>query len=155
MNNLSTQLNMVYSQFMTDLEGLSKSISESVLPVSQTDASYRPFSAEDNPGAITIPSTRSAFRPKLDDKSDLYLWRELLGFYVDAEVFDSVAERNRGERSLEEAEVRMGKFLERVEKSGVLQGKSKKANLEVQNFLRLNVVILNLKKVSELPTPGQ
>lgn len=147
MNNLSVQLTMVHSQFMTDLGDLSKSISDSALPVSQVDASYHPFSPDDDPGTITIPSTRPAFRPKLDDKSDLYLWRQLLGLYIDAEVFDSVAERNRGERSLEEAEIRMAKFLERVEKSGVLRGKSKKSHLEVERFLRLNNIILNLKKV--------
>ena len=133
---------------MADLENLSKSISDSALPMSQADPSYRPFSAKDHPGTITIPSTRSAFRPKLDDRSDLYLWRLLLGIYIDAEVFDSVAERNRGERSVEEAEIRMAKFLERVEKSGFLRGKSKKAQVEVDAFLRLNRTILDLKKVS-------
>ena len=133
---------------MTDLENLSKSISGSALPMSQADPSYRPFSAKDHPGTITVPSTRSVFRPKLDDRSDLYLWRRLLGLYIDAEVFDSVAERNRGERSLEDAEIRMAKFLERVEKSGCLRAKSKKARVEVDAFLRLNRTILDLKKVS-------
>ena len=147
-NSLSAQLITVHSQFMTDLENLSKSISNSALPVSQANTSYRPFSVQDDPGTITVPSTRSLFKPKLDDKSDLYLWRHLLGFYLDAEVFDSVAERNRGERSLEDAQVRMAKFSERIEKSGILQGKSRKAHLEVSAFLRLNNVILDLKKVS-------
>jgi hypothetical protein len=133
---------------MADVETLSKSISDSALPMSQVDPSYRPFSAEDHPGTVTIPSTRSAFRPKLDDRSDLYLWRLLLSLYIDAEVFDSVAERNRGERSLEEVEIRMAKFLERIEKSGFLRGKSKKARAEVDAFLRLNKTILDLKKVS-------
>jgi len=147
MNNLSTQLATVHSEFMADLEGLSKSISDSALPTSQTKASYRPFSVKDDPAAISIPSTSSAFRPKLDARSDLYLWRRLLDLYVDAEVFDSIAERNRGERSPEDAEIRMAKFLERVEKSGVLHGKSKKAHFEVKRFLRLNNIILDLKKV--------
>lgn len=133
---------------MTDLENLSKSISDSAVPMSRVDPSYRPFSVKDHPGTITVPSTRSTFRPKLDDRSDLYLWRQLLGLYIDAEVFDSVAERNRGERSLEEAEVRMAKFLERVEKSSFLRGKSKKAHAEVNAFLRLNRTVLDLKKVS-------
>ena len=147
MNNLSAQLTTVHSGFMADLEDLSKSISDSALPISQTDPSYRPFSVGDDPGAISIPSTRGAFRPKLDSRSDLYMWRKLLGLYVDAEVFDSIAERNRGERSLEDTEIRMTKFLEGVERSGVLHGKSKKAHLEVERFLRLNHIILNLKKV--------
>ena len=141
---------------MTSLGDLSKSISDSALPISQTDASYRPFSVGDDPGAVSIRSTKSVFRHKLDTKSDLYLWRRLLGLYVDAEVFDSVAERNRGERSLEDAEIRMAQFLERVEKSGVLRGKSKKAHLQVQAFLKLNTIILDLKKVSlRSPTPSQ
>ena len=146
-NSLSTQLNTVHSEFMADLEGLSNSISNNALPISRTDASYRPFSVDDDPGAINIPSTRAIFRPSLDARSDLYLWRQFLGLYVDAEVFDSIAERNRGERSLEDTEIRMAKFLERVEKSGVLRGKSKKAHLDVKTFLRLNNTILDLKKV--------
>ena len=146
-DTLSTQLTTVRSEFMAGLADLSKSISDSALPISQTDTSYRPFSAGDDPGAIDIPSTKSVFRPGLDAKSDLYLWRRLLDLYVDAEVFDSIAERNRGERPLEDTEVRMARFLERVEKSGILHGKSKKAHLEVEAFLKLNTVILNLKKV--------
>jgi hypothetical protein len=151
MNSLSTRLATVHSEFMVDLDVLSKSISNSALPISQTDPSYRPFSANDDPGTISIPSTKAAFRPKLDAKSDLYLWRRLLDLYVDAEVFDSVAERNRGERSLEDAKIRMAKFLERVEKDGVLHGKSKKAHLDVETFFRLNNIILDLKKVRLRP----
>jgi len=146
-NGLSAQLTTVHSGFMADLEVLSRSISDSAIPVSQTDASYRPFSTDDDPGTIDIPSTKSIFGPNLDARSDLYLWRKLLNLYVDAEVFDSVAERNRGERSLEDTEIRMGKFLERVEESGVLCGRSKKAHLEVERFFRLNNIILDLKKV--------
>ena len=70
-----------------------------------------------------------------------------MDLYVDAEVFDSIAERNRGERSMEDTEVRMARFLERVEKSDILRGKSKETHLEVEGFLKLNTVILNLKKV--------
>ena len=151
-NSLSAQLATVHSEFMEDLEDLSKSISDSALPISQTDHSYRPFSVKDDPGTITIPSTKAPFRPKLDAKSDLYLWRRLLNLYVDAEVFDSVAERHRGERSLEDTEIRMAKFLERVEKGGVLRGKSKKAHREVEMFFRLNNIILDLKKVSLRPS---
>ena len=132
---------------MADVEGLSKSISNSALPISQIDPYYRPFSVVDDPGAIEIPSTNAPFRPKLDSRSDLYMWRKFLDLYVDAEVFDSIAERNRGERSSEDAEIRMTKFLEEVEKSGILCGKSEKAHLEVERFLKLNQIILDLKKV--------
>jgi len=147
MNSLSTQLTTEYSEFMAELEDLSKSISSSALPVSQVDAAYKPFSIDEDPGTISIPSTKTAFRPKLDARSDLYLWRQLLGLYVDAEIFDSVSERNHGERSVEDAEVRMAKFLERIEKDGILRGKSKKAYLGVGRFLRLNKIILDLKKL--------
>ena len=147
MNSLSAQLAIVHSEFMATLEDLSKSISDRALPVSQIKASYRPFSVDDDAGAITVPSTKSVFRPKLEARSDLYLWRRLLSLYVEAEVFESVAERNRGERSLEDTEIRMTEFLERVEESGILRGQSKKAYLEVETFLRLNKIILDLKKV--------
>ena len=147
MSCFSAQLTTVHSEFLADLSKLSGSISTSALPISQTDVSYRPFSVNDDPGAISIPSTKSIFRPKLDSRSDLYLWRDLLNLYVDAEVFDSVAERNRGERPVEDAEIRMAKFMEMVEKNGVLRGRSKKAHFEVEMFLRLNGIILDLKKV--------
>lgn len=147
MSSLSTQLTTEHSEFMAELEDLSKSISNTALPVSQIDTTYKPFSVNDDPGTISIPSTKTAFRPKLDTRSDLYLWRELLGLYVDAEIFDSVSERNHGERSVEDAEVRMARFLERVEKAGILRGKSKKTHLGVERFLRLNKLILDLKKV--------
>ena len=137
---------------MAELEDLSKSISNSALPVSQTDTAYKPFSVSDDPGTVSIPSTKATFRSKLDAKSDLYLWRQLLGLYVDAEIFDSVSERSHGERSVDDAEVRMAKFLERVEKDGILRGKSKKAYLEVERFLRLNKTILDLRKVRWLPS---
>jgi len=146
-DTLSTQLSTVRSEFMVGLTDLSKSISASALPISQTDASYRPFSVNDDPGAIDIPSTKSVFRPGLDARSDLYLWRRLLDLYVDAEVFDSIAESTRGERSLEDTEARMAQFLGRVEQSDILRGKSKKSHLEVEAFLKLNTIILNLKKV--------
>jgi hypothetical protein len=146
-SGLSAQLTTVHSEFMATLVDLSKSISDSALPISQINPSYRPFSAVDDPGAIAVPSTRPVFGAGLDAKSDLYLWRHLLTLYVEAEVFDSVAERNRGERSCEDAETHMAQFLERVEKSGILRGKSKKAYLEVETFFRLNKMILDLKKV--------
>jgi len=146
-NSLSTQLTTVHSEFMAELKDLSKSISNSALPISRADPSYRPFSVNDDPREISIPSTKAVFRPKLDSRSDLYMWRKLLDLYVDAEVFDRIAERNRGERSLEDAEIRMTKFLEGIERSGVLRGKSEKAHLEVERFLRLNHIILDLKKV--------
>jgi len=146
-NTLSTQLVTVRSEFMAGLGDLSKSISESALPISQTDTSYRPFSVKDDPAAIAIPSTKSVFRPGLDARSDLYLWRRLLDLYTDAQVFDCAAEKNRGERTLEDTEARMTQFLERVEESGILHGKSKKAHIEVEAFFKLNSIILDLKKV--------
>ena len=152
MTSLSTRLTTEYSEFMAELEDLSKTILNSALPVSQVDAAYRPFSANDDPATISIPSTKAIFRPKLDARSDLYLWRRLLGLYVDAEIFDSVSERGHGERSLEDAEVRMAKFLERIEKDGILHRKSEKAHLEAGKFLRLNKTILDLKKVRLLPS---
>lgn len=78
------------------------------------------------------------------------MWRQLLNLYIDVEVFESLSERNRGERSLEEVEMRMSRFLERVEKSDLLRGKSKKSRIEVDAFLSLNRKVLDLKRVSSL-----
>lgn len=148
MNSMSAQLTIVHSQFMAGLGDLSKSISASALPMSRADPSYRPFSIEDDPALISIPSTRTAFRAKLDDRSDLYMWRQLLGLYIETEVFDSVAERDRGERSLEDTETRLEIFLDKVEKNGILKGKSERAHLGVKHFIRLNNMVLDLKRLN-------
>ena len=149
MNHLSTQLTTEHSELKAELEDLSKSVSNSTPPVSRIDAGYKRFSANDDPATTSIPSTKmkATHRPKLDPRSDSYLRRQLLGLYVDAEIFDGVSKRNNGERSMEDAEVLMAKFLERVERDGILRGKSEKAYLGAGRLLRFNKIILDLRRM--------
>ena len=70
--------------------------------------------------------------------------------YMDAEVFESVNESDRGERSVEEAEKRLMLFAEQVTKSGLGDGKKlrlQQSKQAMETFLELNLFILNIKKV--------
>jgi hypothetical protein len=83
--------------------------------------------------------------------SDLYLWREIFQLYVEAEVFESVSEADRGERPVEEIERRAKLFVERVTQRGLGDGrqlKLKESRVVLETFLELNIFILGLKKVS-------
>ncbi len=55
----------------------------------------------------------------MDTKSDLYAWREIFQLYVESEVFESMSERDRGERDLAETERRLSNFAERVTNRGL------------------------------------
>lgn len=78
---------------------------------------------------------------------------------MEAEVFESMREQDRGERSVEECERRLGLFVDRVSQRGwsttttttttVAQGqlKSKQGCQALVRFLQMNVLILNIKKV--------
>lgn len=87
-------------------------------------------------------------------KTDLYAWREIFQLYVEAEVFESVHEMDRGERSVEQSETRLRAFADRVTQRGLtkrLKLKQSKGALEM--FLDLNMFILNVKKVREPVIP--
>lgn len=84
-------------------------------------------------------------------QSDLYSWREIFQLYVEAEVFESISEKDRGERTVEDSESRLGKFAERVMERGL--GDKKKFKMKASRdalatFIHLNMFILDLKKVS-------
>ena len=83
-------------------------------------------------------------------QSDLYSWREIFQIYLEAEVFEAVGERTRGERTVEESEKRLQQFAERVTQNGL--GDKRKFKLKqsieaLETFLSLNLFILNVKKV--------
>jgi len=91
------------------------------------------------------------------EKSDLYSWREIFQLYMEAEVFESMRERDRGERSVEECERRLGLFVDRVTRRGQEQGqgqgqwmKSKQGRYALSRFLQMNALILDIKKVGGL-----
>jgi hypothetical protein len=69
---------------------------------------------------------------------------------MDAEIFQGVGEQSRGDRPVEEAEERLNKFVERLNQSGLVDGKSlvlKESKQAIRSFLQLNLDLLNIKKV--------
>jgi len=72
---------------------------------------------------------------------------------MEAEVFESMRERDRGERSVEECERRLGLFVDRVTRREQGHGhkewmKSKQSRYALGRFLQMNALILDIKKVS-------
>lgn len=103
---------------------------------------------------VTPPSNATSSRHSIltsasASQKDLYAWREIFTLWIEAQIFESSAERDRGERTVEAAERRLTAFAEEVVKRGLgdrrtLRGKeSRKAWDE---FLRLNVLLLDLKR---------
>jgi len=147
LEGLLTHLHIVYSDFMSDLTSLSTSISHRARPMSSSlPKIFQPYSQSSDPGSIYVPSTNSLFRPEL--KSELYLWREFFKLYLEAEIFESVEEHDRGERSVEESESRLLQFLNTVHGNRLFYGNLKRqdSQTDIDAFIRLNCFILDLKK---------
>jgi hypothetical protein len=90
-----------------------------------------------------------ACRPTKKGKHDLAMWREIFSLWVEAQIFESATERNRGERSVDETEVRLKAFAAELVKRR-LDGrrmKSKQCKKAFERFMQLNVMLLDLKKV--------
>lgn len=91
-----------------------------------------------------------SLRPGLGGKSDLYTWREIFRLYTEVEVFESVSQSTRGERSIEGVEERLKlfeKLIQEEKASLTLPGSREGLDL----FLSLTVFILNVKKVTGVP----
>jgi hypothetical protein len=82
-------------------------------------------------------------------KKDLYVWREIFTLWIEHEIFESSSERTRGERTVEQAQERLQKFANEVVKRGLGDRrtiKGKKSRGAWDEFLRLNVLLLDLKR---------
>ncbi|KZT52339.1 hypothetical protein CALCODRAFT_92070 [Calocera cornea HHB12733] len=89
-----------------------------------------------------------ACRPTRKGQHDLAIWREIFSLWVEAQIFESGTERFRGERDVEEAEVRLKAFAAELVKRR-LDGrrmKSKQCKKAFDRFMQLNVMLLDLKK---------
>lgn len=140
---MSDHLTTVQLEFSQTLHDLSRTISDSARPASATNSGFHPYSILTHPGAITIGAAGSA------KKTDLNAWREIFQLYVEVEVFESVSEASRGERSVEESEKRLKLFAERVTQRGLgdeRQLKLKNSREALESFLKLNMFILHVKK---------
>ncbi|KAJ7139076.1 SPX domain-containing protein [Mycena epipterygia] len=139
---LAEHLLAIHVQFVQTLTELTKAVSESARPVSSTSAGFKAHSPlNTDAGSVRVNASSR--------KSDLYSWREIFQLYVEAEVFESVSERNRGERTIEESETRLKQFAERVTTRGLGDGRKLKlqqSRKALESFLELNLFILNVKK---------
>lgn len=127
--------------FRSAVESLCRLISQSIQPQS---------SVEILPTPLTPSTTVTRIGPTSKaSRKDLYAWREIFTLWIEAEIFESGAERSRGERTVDQAETRLQKFASEVVKRGLgdrrtMKGKKVKAAWE--EFLRLNVLLLDLKR---------
>jgi hypothetical protein len=146
LQSLSARLRALHSSFLGTLERLSRSISDCALPVSSTSAGFRPYSLSDT----KTTTIRIPYQVFTAHKSDLSTWREVFGVYLESQVFENIHEPNREIRSVEDAEKRLRTFVERLNSGGLLSGrklKLKQSRKALQIFLRLNIYILDVKKV--------
>ncbi|KAJ7856706.1 SPX domain-containing protein [Mycena olivaceomarginata] len=142
LQGLSAHLLAIHAQFVETLAELTRSVSDSARPVSSTSHSFKAHSPwNSDAGGVRVDASSR--------KSDLYSWREIFQLYVEAEVFESVNEQTRGERTIEETETRLKLFAERVTAKGLGDGRQLKlpqSRKALESFLQLNIFILNVKK---------
>ncbi|KAF8592143.1 hypothetical protein K439DRAFT_1656201 [Ramaria rubella] len=84
-------------------------------------------------------------------KSDLYTWRAIFQLYMEAQVFESTSERDRGQRSIKDSEARLAQFAHRVGEGG-FSFKMATSRNGLERFLQLNVRLMNLKKFQSANT---
>ncbi|WVF67671.1 hypothetical protein IAT40_002430 [Kwoniella sp. CBS 6097] len=153
LTSLSTFHERQQTLFRDNVENLCTLISNSISPSSapevipipltpSVDRSSDSRAANNTISRIHQPNTKAS-------KKDLYAWREIFTLWVEAEIFESNSERDRGERTVEAAEARLQKFANEVVKRGLgdrrtLRGKKSRKSWE--EFLRLNVLLLDLKR---------
>lgn len=127
--------------FQQSVEKLCGMISKSISPQASIEIIPTPFT----PSNEMTPSIHLS-KPS---RKDLYAWREIFTLWIEAQIFESIAERDRGERTVEEAELRLQQFAKQVVKRGLGDRrtmKGKKVREAWEEFLRLNVLLLDLKK---------
>lgn len=93
--------------------------------------------------AREVSKVSSPSRPK----TDLYIWREIFSLWIEAEIFESDRERDRGERSTEEVEKKLDWFVDQVAKRKLAKRmKNKESRAALEKFISLNVELLEMKK---------
>ena len=140
LSTLADRCDTLQDDFNSALASLATSISSTARPASSS--APRSFSAYSSTASNVV-----SLVPSRGGKSDLYTWREMFQLYAEVEVFESVKESTRGERSIEEVEKQFKLFKGRVQakKASLMLPGSKDA---FDAFLKLNWFILNVKKVS-------
>ncbi|KAF9443837.1 hypothetical protein P691DRAFT_678684 [Macrolepiota fuliginosa MF-IS2] len=146
LGHMSIHMQSVQNDLLETVAVLSRTISRSARPASSCHSvlggKFHPHSPlNEHPGDVRVQAGSLS-------KSDLYSWREIFQLYMEAEVFESVHEQYRGERSAEESERRLQLFTEQTTQRGLAaqgQFKLKESQSALETFLQLNVFILNIK----------
>lgn len=133
--------------FKASVDRLCKLISSSITPSNKPSAHIKALIPHRKLKGVERPSDLPD--PTDYRESDLYAWREIFTLWIEAQIFESGAERDRGERTLDQAEKRLKAFAAEVVKRGLgdrrtlRRPESREAWAE---FLRLNVLMLDLKR---------
>ncbi len=136
------------AKFTAAVQDLCRLISASISP--DSSVKLRDSLARKLPGkkkrqtSDVVPAAAASYT-----KSDLYAWREIFTLWIEAQIFESSSERDRGERSVEEAERRLKAFAAEVVKRGLGDRRTlirKESRDAWAEFLRLNVLLLDLKR---------
>jgi len=95
----------------------------------------------------TLADHVSQVASPLVSKTDMYAWREIFSLWIEAQIFESERERDRGERSIQDAESRLQWFVEQVGRNKlVVKMKQKKSRAGMEQFVQLNETLLDLKR---------
>lgn len=145
LNSLSDLHEKQQKLFNEAVKRLCQLISASIRPSTSSNSikNIRPFSKRLDKSQFSGPV------PTEYSKSDLYAWREIFTLWIEAQIFESSSERNRGERSVEEAEARLKAFAAEVVKRGLGDRRTlrrKESREAWEEFLRLNMLLLDLKR---------
>lgn len=137
--------------FRSSVEQLCAMIRSSIQPGSSSPVVMpTPFTPTpaDQAGSSTSTAITKKAGPRAS-KKDLYAWREIFTLWIEHEIFESNAERTRGERTVEQAQARLQAFANEVVRRGLGDRrtiKGKKSRGAWEEFLRLNVLLLDLKR---------
>ncbi|PFH45026.1 hypothetical protein AMATHDRAFT_10181 [Amanita thiersii Skay4041] len=147
LKSVAVHLAALHEDFVRNLQDLSQTIGNMAKPSSSLSLhTFRPYSSfSSHAGLIRAPS----IRPK---KTDLYLWRKVFQLYIECEIFHSLHEKDRGERSSEESHRRLQLFVGRLASQGLSdsqQLRSKQNQNALNVFLELNLFVLNIKKFQD------
>ncbi|KAK9357688.1 hypothetical protein V1504DRAFT_41341 [Lipomyces starkeyi] len=87
----------------------------------------------------------------LRKKNDLYAWREIFRLYIDAEIFFSSLDPDRGGRSVEQAHERFTCFMDNIRQTNVIARlKSPESKAIFELFWGLNLTLLQSAECQEL-----
>lgn len=90
-------------------------------------------------------------RPSKRDRTDLYRWRELFEVYLQAEIFFSTLERDRGRRSNADALKKLQWFQDEVTRRGIPSSFKLPASHEaLAQFYKINLSLFQNLKFQEM-----